>query len=58
MEDYIIPLGNETKFFVVFSLLPLKILVIFCLTPGNSTFYLFNTPGKSKSWKRQFRNFN
>ena len=58
MEDYIIPLANETKFFVVFSLLPLKISVIFCLTPGNSTFYFFNTPGKSKSWKCQFRNFN
>ena len=45
LQNYMTTLGNETKFFVIFSLLPLKILVIFCSTPGNSTFYFFNIPG-------------
>ena len=31
------PIGNEAKFFVIFSLLPLKILVISCLALENST---------------------
>ena len=45
------------KWFIIFSLLPLKTLVISCLTPGNSTLYFFNIPGKSKSWNSQFRDF-
>ena len=40
-----------------FSLLPLKILVISCLAPGNFTLYFFNIPGKSKSWNSQFHDF-
>ena len=51
------PIGNEAKFFVIFSLLPLKILVISCLVLGNSTLYFFNTPGKYKSWNSQFQDF-
>ena len=51
------PIGNEAKFFVIFSLLPLKILVISCLALGNPTFYFFNIPGKSKSWNSQFQDF-
>ena len=47
-------IGNETKFFVIFSLLTLKMLVISCLTPGNPTYYFFNIPGKSKSWNSPF----
>ena len=39
------PLGNETKFFVIFSFLLLKILVVFCSTRGNSTFHFFDIPG-------------
>ena len=46
-------IGNEAKFFVIFSLLPLKNLVISCLAPGNSTLYFFNVPGKPKSWNSQ-----
>ena len=42
LQNYMTPLGqNETKFFVIFSLLPLKILVVSCVTPRNSTFYFF-----------------
>ena len=57
LQNYMTPIGNEAKFFVIFSLLPLKILVISCLAPGNSTLYFFNIPGKSKSWNSQFRDF-
>ena len=39
VQNYMTPFGNETKFFVSFSLLPLKILFISCVTPGNYTFY-------------------
>ena len=56
-SNYMIPIGSEAKFCVFFSLLPLKILVISCLAPGNSTLYFFNIPGKSKSWNSQFQDF-
>ena len=46
-------LGMKPKSF----LLLLKILVIFCLAPGNSTLYFFNIPGKSNSWNSHFRDF-
>ena len=58
------PIGNEAKFFVIFPLLPLKILVISSLVFGkyffsisSFTLYFFNIPGKSKSWNSQFRDF-
>ena len=57
LQNHMAPIGNEAKFFVIFSLLPLEILVISCLTPGNSTLYFFNIPGKSKSWNSQFCDF-
>ena len=45
LQNFMTSLGNETKSFVICSLLPLKILVIFCSTPGNPIFYFFNIPG-------------
>ena len=49
-------LGMKPNSFLFFYFLPLKI-VISCLAPGISTLYLFNIPGKSKSWNSQFRDF-
>ena len=57
LENCMRALGNETKFFVIFSWLSLKILVISYLTPGNSTCYFFNILGKSKSQNSQFCDF-
>ena len=50
-------LGMKLNSFLFFYFLPLKIVVISYLAPGISTLYLFNIPGKSKSWNGQFRNF-
>ena len=57
LQNCVTPLGNETKFFVIFPRLSLKILLISYLTQGNSTCYFFNIPGKSKSWNTQFCDF-
>ena len=37
------------KFYIIFSWSPLEILFCFSLTPGNSTCYIFDTPGNSIS---------
>ena len=50
-------LGLKPNSFLFFYFLPLEIVVISCLAPGISTLYLFNIPGKSKSWNSQFRDF-
>ena len=50
LQNYMTLLENKTKFFVIFSLLSWKILVISYSAPGSSAFYFFNIPGKSKSW--------
>ena len=57
LQNCMTPIENEAKFFVIFSLLPLKILVISCLASGSSTLYFFKIPGKSKSWNSQLHHF-
>ena len=57
LQNCMTPLGYETKIFVIFSCLSLKVLVISYLAQGNSTCYFFNISGKSISLNSQFRDF-